>query len=182
MYSSGHEIPVLGLDWGFMFKVTATCQIPTSFLADATSNHSTVPIRNERIALPVKFLCLESELQKCLASVSFIHANGSCASYFNSMGTLCIFNGKILGPVIFQFNFYACSLDAFHLQIGQQQHTLISERFEKVQLLIHTWLSEVQLRSCEGDPDLVTTTDLLISVTLGVFRAGSQGLKTMIPK
>lgn len=70
-------------------------------------HHSTVPIRNGKTALSVKFLCLESELQKLLPSMSFIHANGSCSSYFNSMGTACIFNGKIWGPVILQFNFYA---------------------------------------------------------------------------
>lgn len=50
------------------------------------------------------------------------------ASYFNSVSTPCIFKGKILALVIFQVNFYACSLDAFHLHTDQEQHTLISER------------------------------------------------------
>lgn len=128
MCSSGHEILALGLDWDFIFKVAATCHIPTSFLADAMSDCSTVPIRKEKIALSVKFLSLESELQKFLTYVSCVHANGNGASYFNSMAAACIFKGKILMSVIFQVNFYASSLDAFHLHIQQQQHTLISER------------------------------------------------------
>lgn len=127
MCSSGHEIPALGLDWAFILKVTAMCHIPTSFLADAVRDCSTVPIRNGKIALSVKFLCLESELLKCLACVTCVHANGSCASYFKNTGTACIFKGKIWGPTIFQVNFYSCSLDAFHLHLEQQQHALISE-------------------------------------------------------
>lgn len=66
MCSSGHEIPTLGLDWGFIFKVTVKFLIPTSVLADAVRNHST--IRNGKISLSVKFL--ESGLQNYLACVS----------------------------------------------------------------------------------------------------------------
>lgn len=67
---SVHEIPALGLSWGFITKVTVTYHIPTSFLADAVSDLSTVPIRNTKIAFILKFLCLEPELQKCLACMT----------------------------------------------------------------------------------------------------------------
>lgn len=48
---SVHEIPAPGLSWGFITKVTVTYHIPTSFLADAVSDLSTVPTRNRKIAL-----------------------------------------------------------------------------------------------------------------------------------
>ena len=63
-------IPALGLNWGFIIKATVTYHIPTSFLVDAMSDLYTVPIRKGKIALTLKFLCLESELQKCLACVA----------------------------------------------------------------------------------------------------------------
>lgn len=52
MFVSFHvcEIPALGLNWGFIIKVTVSYHIPTSFLADAGSDLYTVPIRNGKIA------------------------------------------------------------------------------------------------------------------------------------
>lgn len=44
---SVREIPALGLNWGFIIKVTVTYHIPTSFLA-AVIDLSTVPIGNEK--------------------------------------------------------------------------------------------------------------------------------------
>lgn len=44
------EIPALGLNWGFILKVTVSYHIPTPFLADAGSDLYTVPNRNGKIA------------------------------------------------------------------------------------------------------------------------------------